>query len=162
MIENWPKAIEFVLKAEGGYTLDPRDPGGETMYGISKKSYPKLDIANLTIEQAQNIYKIDYWNRCKCDALPAGYDIAVMDMAVNQGVVTAIKCLQKTVGVDADGIIGPKTIEACFKKSPRSLRLFLAERLSAYARLMHAKPDLFVFANNWNFRVITLSELILK
>jgi len=40
MDERFLKAVEMVLAHEGGYVNDPNDPGGETKYGISKRSYP--------------------------------------------------------------------------------------------------------------------------
>ncbi len=46
-----------VFPHEGGYTNDPRDPGGETNWGISKRAYPNLDIKNLAMEEAKRIYK---------------------------------------------------------------------------------------------------------
>jgi lysozyme family protein len=162
MISDWEKAIEFVLEMEGGYTLDADDPGGETKYGISKKAYPNLDIKTLTITEAKTIYENDYWKPCKCDELPTSFAISVFDTAVNQGVYTAIKLLQKTLGVKDDGIIGPVTIAAAVNATPRSVKLFLANRLAAYAKLMASNQNLLVFATNWSFRVISLSELILK
>src|SRR5690606_28008981 len=54
--ERFRRAVEVVLKHEGGYVNNPSDPGGETKYGISKRSYPELDIANLTQEDAIAIY----------------------------------------------------------------------------------------------------------
>ena len=41
-------AVEIVLQNEKGYVNDPADPGGETNWGISRRAYPHLDIANLT------------------------------------------------------------------------------------------------------------------
>lgn len=160
MIQDWDKAINFVLEQEGGYTVDPNDPGGETKYGISKKAYPNLDIKNLTVEQAKAIYKKDFWAACSCDYLPSGFAISVFDMAVNQGVKTAIMTLQKTVGTVADGIIGPMTIAAANNANPRKHLVFLAERLAAYVRLMQAKPNLLIYAVNWSFRVVSLARII--
>lgn len=78
-------AFQIVVGIEGGYTADPRDLGGETKFGISKKAYPDLDIASLTLEQAQQIYLRDYWNACGCDTMPWERALCVFDMAVNQG-----------------------------------------------------------------------------
>jgi len=64
------KAIKFILNAEGGYVNHPKAPGGETKYGISKKSYPNYDIKNLTEEEAITIYKRDFWDRFQLDSLP--------------------------------------------------------------------------------------------
>jgi lysozyme family protein len=160
VMNKWDASIAFVLEMEGGYTLDPNDPGGETKYGISKKAYPNLDIKNLTIDQAKDIYHRDYWNECRCDHLPFPFAVAVFDMAVNQGTGKAIKTLQHTLGVTVDGIMGSMTLDAARNAEPRKLKLFLAHRLEAYEKLMAANQALLVFALNWSFRVLALAEMI--
>jgi lysozyme family protein len=164
MPTSWERAIAFVLEQEGGYTLDPNDPGGETNFGISKKAYPTLDIKALTVDAAKEIYKRDYWNPCRCDNLPFPIALSVFDMAVNQGVGGAIKVMQETFGVPADGVIGPVTMAAIKAggDDPRKFKLFLARRLTAYARLMAANQNLLVFSRNWSFRVISLAETVFK
>lgn len=69
---NFDEAFERTLGHEDGYVDDPRDPGGETKWGISKRSYPHLDIKNLTQDQAKGIYRTDFWNRINADRLPDG------------------------------------------------------------------------------------------
>jgi len=78
-------AFQIVVGIEGGYSNDPRDPGGETKFGISKRAYSDLDIASLTLEQAQQIYLRDYWEVCGCDTMTWERALCVFDMAVNQG-----------------------------------------------------------------------------
>jgi lysozyme family protein len=85
-IMSFEKAIEFTLKWEGGYSNDPTDPGGETKYGISKRAHPNLDIANLTLEDAKNIYRTEYWDASGCNNLSEPFDMVVFDAAVNMGV----------------------------------------------------------------------------
>lgn len=121
-------AVEIVLKHEGGYVNDPNDPGGETKYGISKRAYPDVDIENLTLEQAKQIYLNDYWNRCQCDNLPAMVRLHVFDAAVNSGVSQAAKWLQRAVRVVEDGKIGAHTIMACRLSDPA----VTAMRICAY------------------------------
>lgn len=112
MMKPFDKAMEHVFKWEGGYVNDPRDPGGETKYGISKRAYPVLDIASLTKEDAKSIYKRDYWDKVRGDNLPEPIAIFVFDTAVNQGVFYASTMLQNAVGALPDGIIGLKTLDA--------------------------------------------------
>lgn len=162
MNSDWDKAIAFVLEMEGEYTLDPNDPGGETKFGISKRAYPDLDIKHLTVEQAKEIYLMDYWKPCSCDDLPTPFAIAVFDTAVNQGTTKAKRMLQIALDVTVDGVIGEKTITAAYKASPRKIKKYLAERLAAYVRTILDNPKLIVFAVNWSFRVIALAELILE
>lgn len=108
---SFSSVIEMVLHHEGGYVNHPSDPGGETKYGISKRAYPDIDIAELTEEDAASIYKRDYWDRIKGDDLPSGVACAVMDYAVNSGISRASKALQSVCGIsNGDGIIGPATL----------------------------------------------------
>jgi lysozyme family protein len=110
MSDNFDRAFNYVVGAEGVYSDDPTDPGnwtggivdgvgqGEfkgTKYGISAKSYPTLDIRNLTLAQAKEIYKRDYWDRIRLDVRPYGAAICLFDCAVNQGVGAALSILDK-------------------------------------------------------------------
>ena len=106
------RAIDIVLHHEGGYVNNPRDKGGETNFGISKRAYPYLDIARLSKDVAAEIYRRDYWEKCQCDYIPVGLDLCVVDFAVNAGVSRASKVLQEIVGAEPDGIIGSKTLRA--------------------------------------------------
>lgn len=91
--ENWQRSIEFVLKQEGGYANSPNDPGGETNFGISKRSHPNVDIKNLTVEQAKEIYRVEYWQGCGADKMDWPLCVAHFDFAVNAGVGTANRIL---------------------------------------------------------------------
>jgi lysozyme family protein len=62
-------AVERVLADEGGYVCNPSDPGGETNFGITKRSYPDLDIKGLTREDAIAIYWRDWWTKYGFDRL---------------------------------------------------------------------------------------------
>ena len=88
--DNLEKSLDFVLKWEGADGAVTTDTGGVTRWGISSKSYPTLDIANLSLAQAKLIYHQDYWEDCNCDNIPWPYDIVVMDTAVNCGVGQAL------------------------------------------------------------------------
>ena len=86
---NFDLAFSLVIGHEGGYVNDPRDPGGETKFGISKKSYPNLNIRLLTLADAKRIYLRDYWNRLQLDRLPDAVRFDLFDAAVNSGLTTA-------------------------------------------------------------------------
>lgn len=153
------QAVGFVLKEqiEGGYVNDPRDPGGETNFGISKRSYPKLNIKALTRDDAIAIYKRDYWDACKCDELPPEIAVAVFDCAVNQGTGIAPRLLQKALRVTADGIIGPKTLAAAHRADTAELVLdFLSWRLRRYAHTANAAT----FMRGWSKRVLYLLNFL--
>ena len=110
---SFETVVHMVLEHEGGYVNHPSDPGGETKYGISKRAYPDVDIAELTEEDAEEIYFNDYWSRIKGEELPAGVACVVMDYAVNSGISRASKALQSVCGVsNGDGIIGPASLNA--------------------------------------------------
>ena len=112
-MSGFESVVHMVLEHEGGYVNHPDDPGGETKYGISKRAYPDVDIAELTEEDAASIYKRDYWDRIKGDDLPAGVACVVMDYAVNSGISRASKALQGACGItNGDGIIGPHSLSA--------------------------------------------------
>lgn len=159
---SWEQGIAFVLAREGSYCNDVGDPGGETNWGISKKAYPHLDIKNLTVDEAKEIYRKDYWQVCRCDELAFPFDIATFDCAVNQGVGKAKRLLQIALNVDVDGIIGDKTIAATFKVTPGVFRKMMAERIAEYFRLMTVNPALSMWAQNWIYRVLSLFELGIK
>jgi lysozyme family protein len=108
--EVFEVAFSELMVSEGGYVYDPKDPGGETKYGISKRAYPELDIKNLTKQQAKEIFRQDYWEVCRCEEIPECLAIIVSDMAYNSGNSRAIKLLQKSLGIKEDGIIGSITV----------------------------------------------------
>ena len=110
---SFSSVVKMILIHEGGYVNHPSDPGGETKYGISKRAYPDVDIAELTKDDAADLYKRDYWDRIKGDDLPVGVACAVMDYAVNSGISRASKALQSVCGIaNGDGIIGPASLNA--------------------------------------------------
>lgn len=112
MRENFNACLSEILRHEGGYVNDPKDPGGETNMGISKRSYPTENIKGMTQARAAVIYKRDYWDAVRGDDLPAGFDLLAFDPAVNSGVSRGARWLQQALGVAADGKIGPATIAA--------------------------------------------------
>ncbi len=154
------QAVEFVLREriEGGYVNDPRDPGGETKYGISKRAYPKEDIKGLTRDRAIEIYKRDYWDAQRCDKLPPKLAIALFDCAVNQGGSIAPQLLQRGLGVAADGIIGPVTQRAAHEaEQDDALIQFIGWRLRRYAFTANAS----VYMRGWANRMLELHRFLL-
>ena len=87
---NFTESMKFILKHEGGYVNHPRDPGGETKYGVSKKAFPELDIKNLTVENALEIYYENYWKRSGCHLLEMPIALCVLNTAVMSGPRKAI------------------------------------------------------------------------
>lgn len=105
---DWPTIVSRTLLHEGGYSMDVRDLGGETNFGISKRSYPNVDIKNLTRDGAIAIYARDYWPGISQLNPPLAYQ--VFDFAVNSGKYRAIQFLQFVAGTQQDGVLGPATM----------------------------------------------------
>lgn len=143
-------AVEEVLRAEGGLVNDPKDPGGLTNFGISQRAYPGLDIANLRKEDAIDIYHRDYWLAAKCDKLAPAVGMVVFDAAVNVGVETAIRLLQRAVGVTVDGVIGPQTIARANLAPKTAVVALTTERILHYASL----PTWKTYGKGWTSRAI--------
>ena len=104
--------VEDVIKREGGYVNHKNDPGGETKYGIAKRSHPKEDIRNLTKSRAVDIYERDYWIPSKASKLPESMMATYFDMVVNMGQKRAVKILQKACNskgckLVVDGVLVP-------------------------------------------------------
>ena len=114
--ENYSKCLNLILHHEGGYVNHPKDPGGETNLGVTKRVYEEWggtkDMRDLTVEDVEPIYKKNYWNRVKADDLPDGLDLCLFDFGVNAGPGRAAKYLQTMIGTVADGGIGPNTLWA--------------------------------------------------
>jgi len=156
---NFDKSLKFVLTGEGGYIDHPNDLGGETKYGISKRSHPDEDIPNLTLERAGEIYWADYWNPISGDDLPSGIDYVTFDSAVNHGPRTAGSLLQRAVnrmayGLTVDGLIGPVTIQAVLWANPEILITdILRERDIFYRKIVAQDPSQEVFFRGWLARL---------
>jgi lysozyme family protein len=146
---NFLTAVERCLSHEGGYVDNPNDPGGETKFGISKRSYPNVNIKNLTREGAIAIYKTDFWDRVKGDRLYDGVAYQLFDFAINSGAGTAIRHLQKALDVADDGYWGPISQKAADSMSETDQIM----RLIAHRQLFQAKLSIWRnFGKGWAIR----------
>jgi lysozyme family protein len=133
---DFDTAFDRVLGSEGGYSNDPADPGGETQWGISKRSYPNVDIKNLSLNGAKAIYLRDFWMPLTLDKMPESVLFQAFDFAVNSGISTAIRKLQRAVGVADDGHWGPISQAAMARTSESdAIMRFVAERLDFWRAL---------------------------
>jgi lysozyme family protein len=141
---------------EGGYVNHPDDPGGETKYGISKRTYPYLDIKHLTMDQARQIYFVDFWLKAKCEQIenePMAEKF--FDACVNTGIGQAVTLLQRALRatgakVEEDGVIGPVTLEAVNKADNAALvAAFRSEAAGYYRLLAGLKPTQRLFLSGW-------------
>ena len=150
-MKSFDEIIEQVLHHEGGYVNDPKDLGGETKYGITKRFYPELNIKELTIEKAKQIYKQDYWDKNKVESLPQNLWHIYFDMCVNMGKRTAVKVLQRAAvnkgrDIEVDGGLGPMTIGALKGVELDRVRAF---RVKYYVDLITARPEQEKFYLGW-------------
>ena len=156
MLVEFNDIIEVVLHHEGGYVNDPDDPGGETNFGVAKRSHPDVDIANLTKDGAKEIYKEHYWDKNKVESLSEELRHIYFDMCVNQGRGRAVKILQKAANakganLKVDGGMGPMTIAAMDGVELQRVRAY---RVKYYADLVTRKPDLEKFYFGWFRRAL--------
>ena len=156
--ENWEKCLKLILHHEGGYVNHPKDPGGETNLGVTKRVYEEWggtkDMKDLTVEDVSPIYKKNYWDRIKGDELPSGLDLCVFDFGVNAGTGRAAKYLQRLVDTTVDGGIGPNSLKAVNEHVSRwsieqTIDNYQAERQKYYERLKTFET----FGRGWTRRV---------
>lgn len=155
-MSRFEPAVECVLAHEGGYVDDPADRGGRTKYGISQRSYPTLDIAKLTRDEAIEIYRRDWWERYGYDRIKdQGIATKVLDLAVNMGTRRAHLLLQQALSavgmsVTEDGLLGPETLAAVALAPPSPLLAALRSEAAGHYRLLMARtPTLQRFARGW-------------
>jgi lysozyme family protein len=155
---KYPIAIAYGLGNEGGYVNNPRDPGGETNYGICKRDHPTVDIKNLTVAQADEIYQTQYW----CYDGIGVQDVAtkLLDWAINlEGTGkagAAIILMQRAIGVQFPGVLrldgqyGPKTELTINRCEPQAL-LYDAIRFAIAHRhaIVENKPECAEFLAGW-------------
>ena len=156
---TFEEAVKSVLKHEGGYVNDPKDPGGETNFGISKRAFPDLDIKNLTEEDAIEIYHKEYWKPAGVEDLPERLWAIYFDMAVNMGRKRACWILPEACNhknkddIVVDGRLGSQTIAATRNLEVDRLRSF---RVKYYADLVDRKPNLLKLWFGWYRRAIAV------
>ena len=156
---NFNTAFELLLGHEGGFSDHAADPGGKTKFGITEAVARQAgyagDMRELPVEVAKQIYLERYWKPISADDLPPGIRYTVFDAAVNSGPTQAARWLQRALGVQADGIIGPKTLAAAYAHpSERLLLAMLAQRL----RFMAGLPNWPAFSRGWARRIADLME----
>lgn len=158
MMTNFDDALKALLKHEGGFVNHPKDPGGMTNLGVTKRVWEEWvghpvgeeDMRALTPEKVAPLYKAKYWDKVYGDKLPHGVDLCVFDCAVNSGVSRAAKLLQRAVGVDDDGVIGNMTLQACEAVDAELIiQRFSEERLA----FLQALPTFATFGKGWSRRV---------
>lgn len=169
MKANYPRCLKCVLVHEGGKADHPKDPGGRTNQGVIQRVYDgyrrrkglaQRDVWLMTPKERDEIYRVQYWDAIRGDALPAGVDYAVFDGAVNSGPVQSAKWLQRAVGVTADGQIGEATLAAVeAHPNPSSLISDICERRMLFLRQLRTFPT---FGKGWTNRVGSVRRTALE
>lgn len=158
MVDDFPLCIAFTFAQEGGYSDDPRDPGGATNMGVTLATLSHWsgmectadDVRALGQDEAKAIYRALYWQACRCDILPTGVNLMVFDFAVNAGLRTSVSELQEEVGAVPDGVIGPKTEAAVAAVDPSALVQRLQAAHEAHYRSL---AGFAAFGNGWLSRL---------
>lgn len=168
MERNFEKALNAVLKDEGGFVNHPKDPGGATNFGITQAVYSAWRrnkgqafkaVALITGAEVADIYKAQYWDAVRGDLLTDGVDYVTFDGAVNSGPVQSIKWLQKALGTTADGHLGNVTLDRLSRASPATvIKSHCATRLGFLTKLKTWK----YFGRGWNARMARVQALGLK
>jgi len=150
------QAVAVIFLHEGGYSKNDNDPGGETRWGISKRSYPEVDIENLTKGKAKEIYERDFWHPLKLYLIDnANICLELFDFAVNAGPSRSVKMAQKLAGTKEDGMLGGITAKAINEFDGDFVRAFKHARVIYYESLARNNHNLKMFLKGWLRRVET-------
>lgn len=152
--------LDVIIKHEvgsvsnGGYTHDPLDPGGETKWGIAKRSHPNVDVKNLTLEEASKIYHDEYWIPMHLDKINNELlKLHLFDMGVNAGIKTAVRLLQIALSITSDGLIGPHTETKTNEFEGDIVTLYKQARIDYYNKIVKTTPTSIKFLHGWLNRI---------
>ena len=153
---KFDKAFDLLIGHEGGYSNNPADPGGETMWGITfrvARGWGYMGpMKDLPRDTAREIYKALYWDKVRASELPEAIRFDVFDAAVNSGAGQAVRFLQRATGTTDDGRLGPVTLRAVIAMDPQ----LLDKRLNGYRlRYMTELKNWPPFARGWAARIAT-------
>lgn len=167
-LRNFDACLPWTLAYEGGWSDDPRDPGGATMCGITQRVYdddrdtrglPRQSVRLSTEVERAGIYRRRYWNRVSGNDLPGGVDYAAFDYAVNSGVGRAVRALQHIVGAAEDGDAGPDTLAHVGHYVVRYGATALTDALcQARMAFLRGLPTFRTFGRGWTARVMGREE----
>lgn len=157
----------FILRWEGGFVNDPNDSGGATNKGVTLATYRKYkgesasvdDLKVITDEDWTTIFKTMYWDKCRADEIASQ---AVANLLVDwywMSGPTAVRRVQRLVGVQTDGIIGPKSIAAINIKGEGLAQDIYDDRRCFYEEIVARRPSQRKFLRGWLNRLNALMEL---
>lgn len=158
MRQDFPQEVERVLIREGGYVNDPSDRGGETNWGITHATLdhynaihglPRSSVRDLTRDGAKTIYLELFWIPSGGDVLPYPLDALMFDAAVNHGPAQAVIFLQRAVGANEDGALGPRTLAAIASADMSRVLSALLNAREGFYRWLATQPDQAKFLRGW-------------
>lgn len=160
-------AMRFLLRHEGGWSNHPKDKGGMTNLGVTKRAWEdhighavsETEMRDLTADIVTPFYKKRYWDAVHADELSSGVDYCVFDAAVNSGPSKAVRLLQDALGVRIDGQLGPKTLLAARDSPAHSL---VANYTTARLDYLHSLPQWSTFGKGWQRRVEEVEQEAIK
>jgi lysozyme family protein len=166
-MSRFDECLSLVVGAEGGYSNDESDHGGATDHGVTQKVYDEwrsgrglasAPVAGISSGEVRALYSDLYWERGRCDFLPAPLDYVHFDGCVNHGVGQAAKFLQRALQVTADGDVGPATLQAVKEESDavqidQIVMLILALRDDFYEQLASHDLTQLRFLVGWHNRI---------
>lgn len=164
--DNFDRCVAVTLTQEGGFCNNPADPGGATNFGITLAALQTArgcavtaeDVRSMERGEALEIYRSNYWLPARCGDMPAGIDLMVFDFGVNAGPRTAVRSLQRLVGVKDDGSVGPVTLTALARADRKTLVNAMAQARLAYYQSL---PAWSTFGNGWSNRVRQVEQAAL-
>jgi len=159
---DFKKAANLTIVNEDGYVNDPRDAGGETNFGISKRSYPNLDIKSLTLDEALAIYLRDFWDPLYASIKDQLVANSVFDLGVFEMRHAVVKVLQTILGkLLVDGVFGPLTLAAVNAQEPVTFLLHFKNAMVAYAVvIVNRNPNDSVFLTGWSNRIKIITQIV--
>lgn len=158
---GFSEALAYTRPNEGGYSLDPDDPGGETNLGISKRSYPDEDIKGMTEERSAEIYQRDFWNKPKLGKLPDRLATKVFDACVNVGNRKCVALLQRQLGVKATGVVNDATVSAVAKQGEDAvLKGYVSTLKQYYKDIVKKRPKSKKYLGGWLDRAARLPDKV--
>jgi lysozyme family protein len=162
MTKTFSDALTVVLKEEGGFANNPKDPGGMTNLGVTERAWQgyvhhavnEMQMRALTPEQVTPFYRTEYWDKVAGDQLGPALGLLVFDFAVNHGPSGASGMLQRIVGATADGAIGPGTLRAVQAYvGSVGLTHLIGQYGDARAKFYRSLPTFATFGKGWLARV---------
>ena len=164
-MNDFKECLDLVLKSEGGWVNNPKDPGGETNLGVTKAvweewvGHPVATMKNLTKDLVAPLYEQRYWRPCYGEVLPRGLDFLCFSFGVNAGCGRSVKLLQQSLGLVSDGVIGPKVMQKLRESNITDIIKGFSESRREYYRALKQFP---VFGKGWISRTDQEEQIALN